>query len=96
MSKTLIKEIRPYVKLYRDNETGIAWVEDGTTGNGHSCHPNINASGSVAGMRKLGYWGKEDRTVKCHGAIYNIDRLSVDDELDEIARQHCRCGGKHE
>ena len=95
MSKTLIKEIRPYVELYRDNETGIAWVEDGTTGNGHSCHPNIDTSGSVRGMKQRGYWGKNDRTVRCHGFIYNIDRLVVTDELDEIARQHCRCGGKH-
>lgn len=95
MSKTLIKEIRPYVELYRDNETGIAWVEDGTTGNGHSCHPNIGASGSVRGMKQRGYWGKNDRTVRCHGFIHNIDRLVVTDELDEIARQHCRCGGQH-
>jgi hypothetical protein len=46
-------------------------------------------------MKKLGYWGKTDRTVKAHGYIYNIDKLVVDDELDKIAQQYCRCGGKH-
>ena len=93
--KKLIKEVAPYVVLYRDTRTGIAWVENGKTGNGHSAHPNIDASGSVAGMRKLGYWPKDQRVVKCHGFIYNIDRLVVSDDLDELARQHCQCGGKH-
>ncbi|QNB45438.1 hypothetical protein BR63_03360 [Thermanaerosceptrum fracticalcis] len=95
MSKQLIKEINQYCKLFRCEESGIAWVENESTGNGHSCHPNIHVTGSVAGMKKLGYWGKTDRTVKAHGYIYNIDKLVVDDELDKIAQQYCRCGGKH-
>ncbi|KNZ68189.1 hypothetical protein Tfer_3271 [Thermincola ferriacetica] len=93
--KQLIKKIKPHVNLYRDDRTGIAWVEDGSTGNKHSCHPNIDSTGSVAGMKKMGYWGRADRTVRCCGAIYNIDRCVVSDEFDEIARQHCKCGGKH-
>lgn len=93
--KVMIRQVRPYVKLYRDPQTGLAWVEDGTTGTGHSCHPNISSSGSVAGMRRRGAWGKEDRTVRSHGFIYNIDRLVVSDDLDEIARGACRCGGAH-
>ena len=95
MSKTLIKQISECKLLYRDNKTGIAFVEDGSTGNTHSCHANIDSTGSVRGMKKLGYWRKDDRTTRAHGAIYNIDTLVVSDELDEIARQHCRCGGKH-
>lgn len=95
MAKEQIKEIRPYVILYRDPKTGIAWVENGSTGQGHSAHPNIDASGSVRGMKQLGYWNKEDRCVRSHGFIYNIDRLIVTDDLDEIARQHCKCGGNH-
>lgn len=93
--KQLIKEVAPYKKLYRDTRTGIAWIEDGTVGLGHSCHANIDETGSVRGMKARGYWGKNDRTVKSHGWIYNIDTLVVSSPEDEIARQHCRCGGKH-
>lgn len=92
--KTKLKELAPYITLYRD-ETGIAWVENGIVGLGHSCHANINVSGSVSEMKKLGYWRKDDRIVESHGWMYNIDWCVVSDEYDEIARQHCQCGGKH-
>lgn len=95
MAKVRLAEIEPYVVLFRDTKTGIAWIENGKTGNGHSAHPNIDATGSIRGMKKLGYWGKKDRCVRSHGFIYNIDKLVVSDELDEIARKHCQCGGKH-
>lgn len=95
MSVQELQEIQEYVTLFRDVETGIAWVEDGRTGNGYSAHPNIDKTGSVTGMKKLGYWGKDDRTVRCHGFIYNIDSLVVSHTYDEIARENCRCGGKH-
>lgn len=93
--KQLIDTIRLHVKLYRDPNTGIAWVEDGRAGVAHSCHPNISSSGSVAQMKKRGLWGKGDRTVKCRGHIYNIDISSASTDLDEIACRHCRCGGVH-
>jgi hypothetical protein len=93
--KQLLKEVGPHKHLYRDTATGIAWVEDGSTGCGHSCHPNISETGSVTGMKGRGYWRDEDRAVKSHGFIYNIDSLVVSDDLDEMARQHCQCGGKH-
>ncbi len=89
--KRLITELQPYVKLYRDNNTGIAWVEDGTTGLGHSAHPNISASGSVKGMKTLGYWDKTDATVRSHGFIYNISKTVVTDELDKVAATYCQC-----
>lgn len=92
---TFVREIAPFVELHRDPKTGIAWVENGKTGCGHSAHPNIDSTGSVAGMKKLGYWGATDRTVKCHGFIYNIDRYIASDEYDEIAAENCRCGGVH-
>jgi hypothetical protein len=94
-SRTLLKTLAEDIELHRDSVTGIAWVENGRTGNGHSTHPNIDETGSVAGMKSLGYWRKSDRTVRSHGFIYNIDRLVVTDEWDEIARQECRCGGVH-
>lgn len=95
MSKELIKQVGEYQVLYRDTKTGIAFVENGSTGLVHSCHANIDATGSVRGMKKQGYWRSNARTIRCRGAIYNVDTLVVDDELDELARQHCRCGGKH-
>jgi len=95
MSKIKIQEIRPHVTLYRDDLTGIAWVENSSTGCGHSAHPNIDATGSVRGMKDLGYWDKNARTVRTHGFIYNIDSYVVTDELDHIAAEHCQCGGLH-
>lgn len=82
MAKKLIKEIRPYVKLYRDTNNGIAWIEDGSTGLGISVHPNLDKSGSVTGMKKLGYWDKSDRIVLSHGWKYNIDRFVCDKKND--------------
>jgi hypothetical protein len=93
--KRLIQQVDEYTRLYRDDRNGIAWVEDGHTGMGHSAHPNISVTGSVRGMRALGYWPKNERVVRSHGWQYNIDRCIVTDELDELARQHCRCGGRH-
>jgi hypothetical protein len=96
MGKELIREVRPYVRLYRDPKTGIAWVEDGSTGMGHTAHPNISATGSVRGMKSLGHWPKSARTVRSHGWIYNIDSCVVSNGLDKIARDACRCGGNHD
>lgn len=93
--KVFIKTVGPYAQLYRDSKTGIAWVEDGRTGLGHSAHPNIHHTGSVYGMKRCGYWSTKDRAVRSHGFIFNIDHVVVSDEYDEIARQHCRCGGVH-
>jgi hypothetical protein len=97
VAKQLLAQPGPHQKLYRDPATGIAWVEDGTAGIGHSCHPNIDASGSVAGMKANGQWDADARTVRSHGFIYNTSVLLVSpgDELDELARQHCHCGGRH-
>lgn len=89
--KQHIRTIRPYVELVRDTKTGIAEVENGSTGNGHSCHANIDKTGSVKGMKKLGYWKEDARTVKSGGFIFNIDTYVVTDELDQIAADECRC-----
>lgn len=37
-------------------------------------HPSIHYTGSVRGMKKLGYWGKHDVCVRCGQYIYNISR----------------------
>lgn len=93
--KQFIKEIEKNVTLYRDDKSGIAWIEDGRTGLGISVHANIHSSGSIAGMKNLGYWGKKDRTVRSHGFIYNIDSFVCDkeNELEMIVAGECRCQG---
>lgn len=97
MAKVFVKNIDqdPYLKLYRDPKTGIAWIEDGHAGVAHSCHPNISSSGSVAQMKRKGWWSKNDRTVRSHGFIYNIDLLALSTDLDQVACDYCQCGGKH-
>jgi len=91
MSKRLVKVIKPYVNLYRDDKNGIAWIEDFSTGIGHSVHPNIDSTGSVKGMREQGYWGKKDRVVRSHGLKYNISKFIASDELDNIVADYCMC-----
>jgi hypothetical protein len=35
-------------------------------------HPSIHYTGSVAGMKKLGYWGKDDVCVRIGNYIYDL------------------------
>ncbi len=35
-------------------------------------HPSIHYTGSVRGMKKLGFWGKDDICVRCGQFIYNL------------------------
>lgn len=95
MNKVLIKKLSEYVHLYRCPRTGLAWIENGNAGIAHSAHPNIHESGSVMGMKKLGYWDKKARAVRSHGFIYNIDSLIITDIYDQIAADYCQCGGRH-
>ena len=81
MKNTYIRNVGPCAELHRDKKNGIAWIEDGSTGLRHSCHSNIDGAGSVRGMKALGYWGKEDRTIRSHGFIYNIDTFAVDEKI---------------
>lgn len=66
-------------------KNGICSIENNTVGIGHSAHPNIAASGSVQGMKKLGYWGKMDKTVKVDDYIYNVSVIHCSDALDYLA-----------
>ena len=95
MAKQFIRNVKPYAKLYRDTTTGIAWIEDGSSGCGWSVHSNIDITGSVRGMKHLGYWGKKDRTIRSHGYIYNIDTFicDKDNEFEMILANECRCQG---
>lgn len=41
-----------------------------------SVHPSIHYTGSVRGMKKLGYWGKHDICVRCGSYIYNLSMFA--------------------
>ncbi|MEB3023341.1 MULTISPECIES: hypothetical protein [Mycolicibacter] len=90
-----VRETGPHQILYRDSETGIAWIADGSTGLRYTVHPSIDASGSVQGMKSLGRWAHDARTVACDGFIYNIDELIVFDDNDRIVAAECHCNGRH-
>lgn len=90
-----IGSVGQYKNLYRDAKTGIAWIEDGSTGSCHTAHPSIHYTGSIRGMKDRRYWDKKARCVRCRGCIYNIDICIMEDEFDMIARDNCRCGGYH-
>jgi hypothetical protein len=96
MAKQLIAQLGPHQKLYRYDGTGIAVVEDTSTGSGHSAHPNISATGSVRGMKARGFWGKHDRCVRSGSWVYNVSRCLITDKYDRIAAEHCQCGGRHD
>lgn len=76
--KKFIKQIEEHVILYRDDKSGIAWIKDGRTGLGISVHSNIHVSGSISGMKTLGYFvcDKDNRLemivadeCRCQGCI---------------------------
>lgn len=85
------KELDGCHTLYRDSNNGLAWVSDTSSGMCYSAHPNIMRSGSVKGMKALGYWGKHDKVIESHGYKYNISRLVVSDTWDKVAADHCHC-----
>ena len=37
-----------------------------------SRHPSIHYTGSVSGMKKMGYWRKHDICVRCGAYIYKV------------------------
>ena len=80
--------------LYRVKQTGeicnlpyigqVVTIANGSVGIQHSAHPNISANGSVAGMKKLGFWNKTDITVRQRGFAYNISKTACSHLLDEL------------
>ena len=98
IEKQLIQKIDEHASLYRDPENGLAWVGDGRTGLGYSCHGNIGETGSVEGMKAQRYWGKSDRVVSSHCFIYNIDMYVVDPKIpyEQVAADACMCAACRE
>lgn len=91
----IVREVGPSQVLKRCRTHGIAFVADGQTGTAASAHPNIDRSGSVASMVKKGWWSKADKTVRCHGFIYNVSHRVGSDRLTHLAADACQCGGVH-
>lgn len=73
-----------YLVTFKE-KNGIVVIENGSTGSGHSCHPNIDVSGSVSGMKKLGYWQKDAKVVRANGFYYNTSSIVISDPLDLLA-----------
>jgi hypothetical protein len=89
-----VREIEPHVNLFRDPRNGIAWIENGRTGTSHSCHPSIDRTGNLTGMRKNGGWGNAT-VVQSHGFKYNVDSFVInkEDPFDLLVAQECQCSG---
>jgi hypothetical protein len=62
-------------------KNGIPIMKNHSVGVFHSCFPNIDGTGSVAGMRANYNW-KNDTVVKAHGAYFNLDKWSVHDPIE--------------
>ena len=79
-----VKETRWLCSLPKAYKGNLFCIENYSAGVEHSAHPNIDASGSVAGMKKLGYWRKDAVINRTHGAIYNMSLVVCSDPLDEL------------
>ena len=84
-------EIKEHVTLNRDRKTGLAFIQDGTTGLHHTIHPNIDSTGSVSGMIANGPWEKDDIVLSTPYGHYNLSQKVITDDYDKIVAQHCLC-----
>ena len=93
MAKTLelIAHVDDFKDVYRNKTTGIAFVYDASSGCRYSCHSNIDATGSIRGMKSNGYWKKNDRCIRSNGCIYNIDTMIKSDYFEMVAANYCMC-----
>lgn len=91
MTSSITVKLPEYFEAFRDVKTGIFYIKNGRIGIEHCCHANIDGTGSVRGMKKLGYWKRKDRCIRSHGAVYNIDTLVIHDCIDQIAADYCMC-----
>jgi hypothetical protein len=66
-------------------QKGLVQLRNGSSGTGHSPFINVDRTANLAGLRKLYRWGKDDKLVRAHGFIYNLNMPSVTDELDMLS-----------
>lgn len=62
----------------------VVTIDDHSIGCRMSAHPNIGQSGSVAGMKNMGYWRKNDVTVRQRNFIYNVSSVACTSIIDEL------------
>jgi hypothetical protein len=96
--KNFVREIVPDVHLYRDPETGLAWVTECVHGTvlSHSCHPAIHEE-ELARQFKRSTWTRAHHLIRVGTTIYNVSICcsSADDPYKGMARRECCCGGNH-
>lgn len=68
-----------------NESNGIVSIENGSTGTGHSCHPNIDVSGSLTGMKQRYKSWREGKIVRSRGFYYNKSSIVISDPLDLLA-----------
>jgi hypothetical protein len=90
VDRVVLAQRDEHTTLCRDPKSGIAWVEDGRAGVVHTCHPNVS---DLANSDDA--YGPGANVRRSHGWLYHVDVCIVSDELDELARQNCQCGGTH-
>lgn len=97
MKKTykLIGIINPSMLVFRDEKTGVAWIDDEITGLHYTVHPNIHGKGSVIGMKASGAWKKHDKIARVNGFIYNISNFICDNDnpFEMLIANNCMCEG---
>ena len=97
MSKFLLQTIGANQQLYRDTMTGLAWIEDRSSGASYALHPCTASIASIRDLKKNGDWGLTDQCVRSRGFHYNIDRYIPchDPAINAALLSACHCGGKH-
>lgn len=63
----------------------IIQLHDGSSGMLHTPYANIDATGSVTGMKSQGYWPKDAKTIRRLGFIYNLSSQVVTSNLDLLS-----------
>ena len=77
-------ENKEYLISIPNKKKGIIGIKNYSQGFMNIAHPNIDSSGSVSGMKKLGYWGKTDKIEKVFGCNVNKSKIVISDEIDNF------------
>jgi hypothetical protein len=89
--------IEPGVTLIVDPDTGLAIVNDEVEEQMYGAHPTaLVSAGGKEMMVKGDWWGSDDVCIVVGEYVYNTTRVvGIWHEYQELARQHCKCGGWH-
>lgn len=102
--RTFVRELGKKRTLYRDPETGLAWIEDARTHTTHCSHPRVLGSVTLtqpslqkSKINLLTGWLVGDHLLFADDSryIYNLSRSEVVTYLDAEAARNCDCAGNH-